>query len=220
MSRMTSWTTKKEPDPTATTDDARVPGVPTNNSRQPKTRPTPVALFGGSKAASNTESKRKTKSDTPPAESSEELATKPQPTLKTTATSMTTPPRPAYTPAENSVRSMASLSSQCSVVTFSSPRREGRRGCQSKFQPFLHESRGPCELCVFFLSDDDKAMLDATGRHIRVMFTSGGCCKTCDIFPREFDEPPVRLCRQCFFNTHREIYNKVAPRRHLLRTKA
>jgi hypothetical protein len=220
MSRMTSWTTKKELESTTSADDARVPGVPTNSSRQPKTRPTPVALFRGSKAASSNESKTNTQRDTPVAGSSEALAPDPEPesTVKT-APLMMTPPRPASAPTASSVRSITSLSSQCSVVSFSSPRREGRRGCQSKFQPFLHESRGPCELCVFFLSDDDKVMLDTTGRHIRVMFTSGGCCKTCEIFPREFDEPAVRLCRQCFFNTHREIYSKVAPKRRLLRKK-
>lgn len=102
-------------------------------------------------------------------------------------------------------RSITSLSSQCSVTDFRSPRREGKVGCQKKFNPYLHDYRGPCELCVFFLSDEDKARLDAEGRHHRVMFTSGGCCNTCEIFPRSFDEDPARLCRMCYGNSHRKI---------------
>jgi hypothetical protein len=113
---------------------------------------------------------------------------------------------------------VGSLSSQCSVSTFSSPRRAGRKGCQSKFNPYLHESKGPCELCVFFLSEEETATLDATGRHYRVMFTTGGC-QTCEVFPRDFDEAAVRLCRTCFFNSHREVYQRVASKRSILRKR-
>jgi hypothetical protein len=109
--------------------------------------------------------------------------------------------------------SVSSFSSQCSVTGFRSPRREGKRGCQQKFNPYLHNYRGPCELCVFFLSDEDKAKLDAEGRHVRVMFTSGGCCKTCEIFPRSFDEDPARLCRMCYGNSHRKIHDYFSSKR-------
>ena len=117
----------------------------------------------------------------------------------------------------SSSHSVGSLTSQCSVTSFSNPRRSGHRGCQAKFQPYLHGSRGPCELCVFFLSDADRALLGSTGRHYRVMFTTGGCCSTCEVFPRSFDEPAVRLCRACFYNTHREVYQKAASKRNILR---
>lgn len=104
--------------------------------------------------------------------------------------------------------SVTSISSQCSVSSFMSPRRAGKRGCQKKFNPYLHTTRGPCELCVFHLSDDDKEKLFAEGRHVRVMFTTGGCCKTCEVFPRGFDEVPARLCRICYDNSHRKVYQR------------
>jgi hypothetical protein len=103
-------------------------------------------------------------------------------------------------------QSNASLSSFCSVTSFQSPRRKGSKGCQESFDPYLHTSRGPCELCTFFLSDQERAQLDATGRHIGVMFTTGGCCGSCEIFPRGFGDQPARLCRMCYQNSHRKVY--------------
>lgn len=104
--------------------------------------------------------------------------------------------------------SNVTLSSYCSVTYFKSPRREGSKGCQKKFNPYLHTYRGPCELCVFFLSDEERALLDSTGRSIRVMFTTGGCCGTCEIFPRSFDDQPARLCRACYQNSHRKVFER------------
>ena len=77
-----------------------------------------------------------------------------------------------------------------------------------KFQPFVHSFRGPCELCVFYLSEDEKTKLHITGRSLRVMQTSGGCCRDCQVFPRKEHESPVRLCRACFFNSHRFTFQK------------
>ena len=101
-----------------------------------------------------------------------------------------------------SPRSLGSLSSMCSIHSFVSPKKAGIRGCQSKYNPTLHKFRAPCELCVFRLTDEEKDELDAHGRHFKVQFTKGGC-PDCKAFPTSFEEPPVRLCMQCFAVSHR-----------------
>ena len=111
-----------------------------------------------------------------------------------------------YTLSPLATHSHASLSSHCTVSGFQSPRRDGSKGCQNNFDPYLHPQRGPCELCVFFLNDQERAQLDATGRHVSVMFTTGGCCRSCEIFPRSFDDQPARLCRMCYQNSHRKVH--------------
>jgi len=128
-----------------------------------------------------------------------------------------------------SLKSLASLSSQCTVSQFTSPRRTGKLGCQANYNPRLYDGRAPCELCIYFLSDNEKAQLDATGRHFRVMYTSGGCSDPfCCIFSRvgmgvgegEDDDDtwndkalPVRLCPGCFHTSHRRLYQRnVNPR--------
>jgi hypothetical protein len=55
---------------------------------------------------------------------------------------------------------------------------------------------------MFRLSDKEKEVFERKGRHLRVNFTHGGCMD-CDVFPSQEDEEPVRLCRQCFFDTHK-----------------
>jgi hypothetical protein len=102
-----------------------------------------------------------------------------------------------------SPRSCVSLSSQCTVTSFASPRKLGIRGCQSKYDPHHHRVKGPCELCVFRLSDADKEILDTKGRHFMVQFTTGGCTH-CQVFQKDFDEPAVRLCPKCYSISHRE----------------
>ena len=101
-------------------------------------------------------------------------------------------------------QSVGSLSSQCTVESFLSPRREGIAGCQNKYIPNLHETLGPCELCVFRLSDAEKQRLDAQGRHLMVQFTRGGC-RDCSAFPKAPGEPPVRLSPKCYAQSHRLI---------------
>jgi hypothetical protein len=101
-----------------------------------------------------------------------------------------------------SPRSYGSLTSQCTIQSFLSPDKAGIRGCQSKFNPYLHKYRGPCELCMFRLTDEEKVKLDMEGRHLRVQFTTGGC-PDCQVFPTSFDEPPVRLCPKCYSMSHR-----------------
>ncbi|KAG7354764.1 hypothetical protein IV203_004120 [Nitzschia inconspicua] len=105
-----------------------------------------------------------------------------------------------------SPRSYGSLSSQCSIRSFVSPDKAGIIGCQSKYNPYLHKTKGPCELCVFQLSEEGKDELDANGRHLMVQFTSGGCPE-CLEFPTSFDEGPVRLCPRCYSISHRPKKN-------------
>jgi len=103
-----------------------------------------------------------------------------------------------------SAQSCISLSSQCTVESFVSPTREGMRGCQSKFDPFLHKDRLPCELCLFRLSEKEKEKLDEQGRHLLVQFTTGGC-RDCQAFSKSIHDSLVtRLCRKCHYASHRE----------------
>jgi hypothetical protein len=106
-----------------------------------------------------------------------------------------------------SPRSYSSLSSQCSIQSFQSPGKAGIVGCQSRYNPYLHHLKGPCELCIFQLSDKDKDELDTHGRHLLVQFTTGGCTD-CLAFPTTFDEAPVRLCPRCYSNSHRPKQNR------------
>lgn len=100
-------------------------------------------------------------------------------------------------------KSCGSLSSQCTITSFTSPRKLGIRGCQSKYDPYHHKFAGPCELCVFRLSKEEKEVLDLKGRHFMVQFTRGGC-SNCQVFQKDFDEPPTRLCPKCYSISHRE----------------
>jgi hypothetical protein len=122
---------------------------------------------------------------------------------------------------QNSVfspRSYASLSSQCTVTSFASPRKLGIRGCQSKYDPYHHKQKGPCELCVFRLSEAEKETLDTKGRHFMVQFTTGGCTN-CQVFPKDFDEPTVRLCPKCYSISHREATKNIKERGISLATR-
>ena len=98
--------------------------------------------------------------------------------------------------------------SSATINSFNSPRRAGRFTCKFKYQLDAHPTRGPCELCYYHLNPEDKASFDTNGYHLRVMMCTGGCDRGCAVFPRQEEgQAPVRLCRVCFFNTHRDSYN-------------
>lgn len=101
-------------------------------------------------------------------------------------------------------KSVASLSSYCTVGSFVSPIKAGIPGCQNKFDSFLYKTRGACELCVFQLSASERSKLDERGRHLLVQFTTGGC-RDCKAFPKPKGTPPVRLCRKCHASSHRQV---------------
>lgn len=73
--------------------------------------------------------------------------------------------------------------------------------CDNIFIPHLHAHKGPCQVCVFKLSEDERNRYERTGRHICVNVTFGGC-DCCKVFPSGEGEDPVRLCKKCFFDTH------------------
>jgi len=86
--------------------------------------------------------------------------------------------------------------------------------CNSEqYLPNLHSSRGPCERCLSVASEEERRKFLATGRHVRIMLCRGGCRRSCSSFPRSEDQPPVRLCRKCYFDTHRPA--KQSPGRNL-----
>ena len=74
---------------------------------------------------------------------------------------------------------------------------------EEQYLPNLHSSKGPCERCLTLASKEERAKFLANGRHVRIMLVRGGCKRTCTAFPRSEDQAPVRLCRRCYFDTHR-----------------
>jgi hypothetical protein len=76
--------------------------------------------------------------------------------------------------------------------------------CTLKFAPQLHQSINGCERCLHWASREEQEKFEKEGRHHRIMTVRGGCDRSCAIFPRETDEFPVRLCRRCFYDTHKE----------------
>ena len=74
--------------------------------------------------------------------------------------------------------------------------------CDNTFQPGLHPKLGPCQICVFKLNEKEKAKFEKLKRHLGVQMTHGGC-DDCQAFPSQEGEDPVRICRQCFFDTHK-----------------
>ena len=74
--------------------------------------------------------------------------------------------------------------------------------CNQKWIPCLHSSRAGCERCLYHASAEEKIKFETEGRHYLIFLTKGGC-SDCTMFPRNRDEKPARLCRKCFFDTHR-----------------
>jgi hypothetical protein len=75
--------------------------------------------------------------------------------------------------------------------------------CSSKYIPNLHAKCDACERCLYLASAEEKARFFETGHHLRIMMVRGGCDRACSVFPREPDEYPVRLCKKCYFDTHK-----------------
>ncbi len=73
--------------------------------------------------------------------------------------------------------------------------------CSNPYNPTLHVVKEACQICVFRLSDYDRERFEKNGRSLLVNTTAGGCID-CKAFPSHDGEDPVRICRQCFFNTH------------------
>jgi hypothetical protein len=75
--------------------------------------------------------------------------------------------------------------------------------CSSKYVPNLHVKRDACERCLYWASPEEKARFVESGHHLRIMMVRGGCGNDCSVFPRKTDEYPVRLCKKCYFDTHK-----------------
>ena len=75
--------------------------------------------------------------------------------------------------------------------------------CDNPYVAKLHETRGFCQVCIYHLTDSDKMTFEKNGRHLCVSVAYGGCLD-CQVFPpKDEDDEPVRLCRKCFFDTHK-----------------
>ena len=102
-------------------------------------------------------------------------------------------------------RSQAYIPKPSTMPRVLSPR-DGPR-CPTGYDPELHGSKGPCERCFMLSSVDEQEKFQITGHHLRIMIVSGGCDRSCLIFPRDESQPPVRLCKKCYFDTHRTFYD-------------
>ena len=106
-----------------------------------------------------------------------------------------------------SPRSIDSAESHCTISTI--PRSplmplsedESCEVCDNTYIAKLHPDKLGCQVCIFKLSHAERDRYEKAGRHLRVTPTAGGCID-CKVFPSEADEEPVRLCKQCFFDTH------------------
>ncbi|VEU42209.1 unnamed protein product [Pseudo-nitzschia multistriata] len=80
------------------------------------------------------------------------------------------------------------------------------RVCNNKFVYNLHPNCGPCDRCWALASPEEREKFEIRGSHLRIAKTRSGCDRTCTVFPSDIndgDSEPVRLCRQCFFATHK-----------------
>lgn len=84
------------------------------------------------------------------------------------------------------------------------PKKELGPICSARYVPNLHKTRDGCERCLHWASDAERTRFQIDGHHLRIMRVRGGCGRNCSIFPRNDDEFPVRLCKKCFFDTHRD----------------
>mmetsp|Transcript_23889 Transcript_23889/g.25545 ORF Transcript_23889/g.25545 Transcript_23889/m.25545 type:complete len:232 (+) Transcript_23889:435-1130(+) len=108
-----------------------------------------------------------------------------------------------------SPRSIDSTESECTIgsilrspfVPVSPDSKKKIPICKNAFITKLHSTHGGCQVCIFKLSEDEKDQYENRGRHLRVSYTAGGCLD-CVVFPSEDEEDHVRLCKQCFFDTH------------------
>jgi hypothetical protein len=75
--------------------------------------------------------------------------------------------------------------------------------CTEQWILDLHSTRDGCERCLHFASAKERRKFRQEGHHYRISSTRGGCIRTCPCFPRKEDEMPVRLCRRCFYDTHK-----------------
>jgi hypothetical protein len=122
---------------------------------------------------------------------------------------------PCHTP-RSPARSIDSMGSEPSIdhlprspwrpASLEKEEKEDPAFCENPFIAKLHPTCGRCQVCIFRLSDREKAMFDKNGRHLRVNQANGGC-EDCQVFPSMEGEDAVRICRQCFSDTH-----KLAPR--------
>ena len=104
-----------------------------------------------------------------------------------------------------SMGTSGTFGSECTISSIPKPpnyfgRPAGMPICNNIFIPSFH-ALGPCQVCLFRLSESEMTEFEKNGRHLRVAMTRGGVLG-CKIFPSLPGQDPVRLCKQCYFDTH------------------
>ncbi|KAL3930908.1 MAG: hypothetical protein SGBAC_011555 [Bacillariaceae sp.] len=194
-------------DPLAVTQDKEnIQTSPPPQKKKPTTTKatTTATTTTPSTSASSTSSKKKKKPATP------SRPTTTTATTTTTTRTATTPSKPK-TPKSSSPSRPKTPTRTRRTPGPKTPKREDADDedetpqgpiCDNTFQPTLHPKRGPCQICVFKLNETEKAKFQTNKRHLGVYITRGGCLD-CQAFPSQEGEDPVRIGRQCFFDTHK-----------------
>ena len=133
------------------------------------------------------------------------VATLPSPVRRTFQDTTPSPSKPPKSPFALPPRASPPTARTPVHPLLLSPR-DGPR-CPTPYQPDLHGSRGACERCLELASDEEKEEFANKGHHLRIMVVSGGCDRGCLIYPRDESQPPVRLCKKCYFDVHRTMYD-------------
>ena len=83
--------------------------------------------------------------------------------------------------------------------------------CVTKWEPYVHETKGGCERCLTLCSQKEREDFFKYGRHQRITRTSGGCTNYCTRYAgqRFYESETVVLCRICFHAVHRNSRTKV-----------
>lgn len=164
--------------------------------------PVKTAVFSPPPRVRRTPDKRMP-NPTPPPKSATKKAS-PSISVKEVYAGVDRSPRPIQSPGG---RSIDSEGSHCTIQTIPRspfmppPADEDVEMCENPYIVKLHSTLAGCRVCVFKLSPEEKEQYEKTGRHLRVALTAGGCYG-CQVFPSEPGEDHVRLCKQCFFDTH------------------
>jgi hypothetical protein len=112
--------------------------------------------------------------------------------------------RPISSTPERKIKNPMSMHSpKKRVPTYARREIAKSQNCSRVWISDLHGTRDGCERCLHFASAKERQKFRDEGHQYRISSVRGGCVRSCPCFPRKEDEMPVRLCRKCFYDTHK-----------------
>lgn len=112
--------------------------------------------------------------------------------------------RPISSTPERKIKNPMSMHSpKKRVPTYTRREIAKSQNCSRVWISDLHGTRDGCERCLHFASAKERQKFRDEGHQYRISSVRGGCVRECPCFPRKEDEMPVRLCRKCFYDTHK-----------------